>query len=141
MTVYIDGLLFLNFYFDFLLLLTVVILLKRNVKMFRIIFGAFIGSLTILVLFFKIDSMQLFFIKIYLSFIMCIVCFGYRNLKSFLVNVGVFYMVSILLGGFLYFLNITFSYKHDGLNFFNDGFSINALFLIIISPIILYYIL
>lgn len=139
MTVYIDGLLFLNFYLDFLLLLTVVILLKRNVKMFRIIFGAFIGSLTILVLFFKIDSMQLFFIKIYLSFIMCIVCFGYRNLKSFLVNVGVFYMVSILLGGFLYFLNITFSYKHDGLNFFNDGFSINALFLIIISPIILYF--
>ena len=50
MTVYIDGLLFLNFYLDFLLLLTVVILLKRNVKMFRIIFGAFIGSLTILVL-------------------------------------------------------------------------------------------
>ena len=139
MTVYIDGLLFLNFFLDFLLLLTVVILLKRNVKMFRIIFGAFIGSLTILVLFFKIDSMQLFFIKIYLSFIMCIVCFGYRNLKSFLVNVGVFYMVSILLGGFLYFLNITFSYKHDGLIFFNDGFSINALFLIIISPIILYF--
>ena len=48
-------------------------------------------------------------------------------------------MVSILLGGFLYFLNITFSYKHDGLIFFNDGFSINTLFLIIISPIILYF--
>ena len=87
MTVYIDGLLFLNFYLDFLLLLTVVILLKRNVKMFRIIFGAFIGSLTILVLFFKIGSLELFFIKIYLSFIMCIVCFVYRNLNSFLANV------------------------------------------------------
>ena len=32
MTVYIDGVLFLNFYLDFLLLLTVVVILKRNVK-------------------------------------------------------------------------------------------------------------
>lgn len=54
MTVYIDGLLFLNFYLDFLLLLTVVVALKRNVKVFRIILGAFVGSLTILVLFLKL---------------------------------------------------------------------------------------
>ena len=135
MTVYIDGLLFLNFYLDFLLLLTVVVILKRNVKLFRII----LGSLTILVLFFEIGSLELFFIKIYLSFIMCIVCFGYHNLKSFLINVGCFYMVSILLGGFLYFLNITFSYKNNGLVFFNNGISVNALFLILVSPIILYF--
>ena len=139
MTVYIDGLLFLNFYLDFLLLLTVVVILKRNVKLFRIILGAFLGSLTILVLFFEIGSLELFFIKIYLSFIMCIVCFGYHNLKSFLINVGCFYMVSILLGGFLYFLNITFSYKNNGLVFFNNGISVNALFLILMSPIILYF--
>ena len=139
MTVYIDGLLFLNFYLDFLLLLTVVVILKRNVKLFRIILGAFFGSLTILVLFFEVGSLELFFIKIYLSFIMCIVCFGYHNLKSFLINVGCFYMVSILLGGFLYFLNITFSYKNNGLVFFNNGISVNALFLILVSPIILYF--
>ena len=139
MTVYIDGLLFLNFYLDFLLLLTVVVILKKNVKLFRIILGSFLGSLTILVLFFEIGSLELFFIKIYLSFIMCIVCFGYHNLKSFLINVGCFYMVSILLGGFLYFLNITFSYKNNGLVFFNNGISVNALFLILVSPIILYF--
>ena len=139
MTVYIDGLLFLNFYLDFLLLLTVVVILKRNVKLFRIILGSFLGSLTILVLFFEIGSLELFFIKIYLSFIMCIVCFGYHNLKSFLINVGCFYMVSILLGGFLYFLNITFSYNNNGLVFFNNGISVNALFLILVSPIILYF--
>lgn len=139
MTIYVDGLLFLNFYLDFLLLLTVVVILKRNVKIFRVILGAFIGSLTILVLFFEIGSLELFFIKIYLSFIMCIVCFGYHNLKSFLTNVGCFYMVSVLLGGFLYFLNIMFSYKQKGLVFFNDGISVNALFLVIVSPVILYF--
>ncbi len=138
MTVYIDGLLFLNFYLDFLLLLTVVVILKRNVKIFRVILGAFVGSLTILVLFFEISSLELFFIKIYLSFLMCILCFGYHNLKMFLTNIFVFYIVSILLGGFLYFLNITFSYKSVGLVFINEGLSVNAIFLILVSPVILY---
>ena len=138
MIIYIDGLLFLNFYLDFLLLLTVVVILKKNVKIFRIVLGAFIGSLTILVLFFKIGSLELFFIKIYLSFIMCIVCFGYKSLRGFFIDIGCFYMVSILLGGFLFFFNINFSYAHNGIIFFNKGFSISILFLIIISPIILY---
>ena len=138
MTVYIDGLLFLNFYLDFLLLLTVVIILKRNVKIFRVILGAFIGGLTILVLFFKIESLELFFIKIYLSFIMCITCFGYNNLKNFLANIGLFYIVSILLGGFLYFINDSFGYMHEGLIFFNNGFSLNIFVLIILSPVILF---
>ena len=138
MTVYIDGVLFLNFYLDFLLLLTVVVILKRNVRIFRVILGAFVGSLTILVLFFEISSLELFFIKIYLSFLMCILCFGYHNLKMFLTNIFVFYIVSILLGGFLYFLNITFSYKSVGLVFINEGLSVNAIFLILVSPIILY---
>ena len=138
MTVYIDGVLFLNFYLDFLLLLTVVVILKRNVRIFRVVLGAFVGSLTILVLFFEISSLELFFIKIYLSFLMCILCFGYHNLKMFLTNIFTFYIVSILLGGFLYFLNITFSYKSVGLVFINNGLSVNAIFLILVSPVILY---
>ena len=138
MTVYIDGVLFLNFYLDFLLLLTVVVILKRNVRIFRVVLGAFVGSLTILVLFFEISSLELFFIKIYLSFLMCILCFGYHNLKMFLTNIFTFYIVSILLGGFLYFLNITFSYKSVGLVFINEGLSVNAIFLILVSPVILY---
>lgn len=138
MTVYIDGLLFLNFYLDFLLLLTVVVILKRNVKMFRIVLGAFIGSLTILVLFWDVSSLELFFIKIYLSFIMCIICFGFKGLKSFLINIGVFYVVSMLLGGFLYFLKDGLTYEHTGILFFKNGFNLSILFLIILSPIILF---
>ncbi len=138
MTVYIDGLLFLNFYLDFLLLLTVVIILKRNVRIFRIVLGAFTGSLTILVLFFDITSLQLFFLKIYVSFIMCIVCFGYKDLKSFLINVCCFYMISILLGGFLYVINDSLVYDNHGIVFFKNDFSLNILFLIIVSPIVMF---
>ena len=111
MTIYVDGLLFLNFFFDFLLLLSVSIILKRNVSIFRVIIGAFIGSLTILILFFKITSFELFLIKVYLSIIMCLVSFGYKDLKYTLKNILFLYLVSIILGGFLYMINIEFGYK------------------------------
>lgn len=138
MTIYIDGVLFLNFAFDFILLLTTKIVLKRNIKMFNIILGAFIGSLSTLVLFFKITTIQLFIIKIYLSILMILFTFYYKDLKYTITNLGVFYILSILLGGFLYLLNIEFSYKHEGLMFYNTGLSINVILLFIISPIILY---
>ena len=138
MTIYVDGLLFLNFFFDFLLLLSVSIILKRNVSIFRVIIGAFIGSLTILILFFKITSFELFLIKVYLSIIMCLVSFGYKDLKYTLKNILFLYLVSIILGGFLYMINIEFGYKNEGLVFINKGISLNVIFLIIFSPIVLY---
>ena len=128
----------LNFFFDFLLLMTTSIILKRNVCVFRIILGAFIGSFSILVLFFKINSIELILIKLYLGFLMCVFCFGYKNIKYFFINFFSFYLVSIFLGGFLYYLNLEFSYKHDGIIFYHRGVSINVIFLCIFSPIILY---
>ena len=47
-------------------------------------------------------------------------------------------MSSVILGGFLYLLNLEFSYKHVGIIFYNNGLSVNFIFLIIFSPIILY---
>ena len=138
MTIYVDGLLFFNFFFYFLLLLSVSIILKRNVSIFRVMIGAFIGSLTILILFFKITSFELFLIKVYLSIIMCLVSFGYKDLKYTLKNILFLYLVSIILGGFLYMINIEFGYKNKGLVFINNGFSLNVIFLIIFSPIVLY---
>lgn len=138
MTVYIDGVLFLNFAFDFILLLTTSIVLKRNTKIFNLVLGAFIGSLSTLILFINVNSIQLFIIKIYLSILMNLFSFYYKDIKYTLTNITTFYIVSILLGGFLYMLNIEFSYKHEGIIFYNNGLSINVIILFIISPIILY---
>ena len=69
---------------------------------------------------------------------MVIAAFGYYNIRYTLKNLLYFYFVSILLGGFLYFLNINFSYKNNGLVFYNNGLSINFVFLLISSPIILF---
>lgn len=138
MKIYLDLVMILNFCFDFLLLLSVSILLKRNIKIERIIFGSFIGGLSILTLFININSLELFIIKIIISIIMILISFGYKDIKYFLKNILFLYMASIILGGFLYFLNINFSYKNNGLIFYYKGISINFIFLIITSPIILY---
>lgn len=138
MKVYVDLLLLLNFSFDFILLLSVSILLRRMTSINRIILGAFIGSISILLLFININSLELFFLKIIVSILMVLVSFGYKSRKYFLKNIGFLYMSSVVLGGFLYFLNTQFSYKHQGLVFFHNGLSINFIFLIIFSPIIIY---
>lgn len=137
MKVYLDLIMIINFFFDFILLLSVSLLLKRNIKLNRIILGSFIGGLSILFLFIKINSIQLFIYKIIISIIMILVSFGYRNIKYTFINLLYLYIVSIFLGGGLYFLNIEFSYKHEGIIFYNNGFSINIIFIIVLTPIII----
>lgn len=138
MKIYVDFVLFLNFMIDLLLLFGVSIILKRNVSINRIILGAFFGSLSILFLFFNINSFLLTIFKILISIIMVIVAFGFKNIKYLFKNFIFLYLLGIVLGGVLYFLNIQFSYKQVGLIFFHSGISINIIFLIIVSPIVIY---
>lgn len=138
MKIYLDLVMLLNFSIDFILLLSVSIILKRKVKIYRILLGSFVGGLSILLLFFNINNITLFILKIIISILMCLITFKFNNIKYTLVNLLYLYMSSIILGGFLYLLNIEFSYKHVGIIFINNGLSINFIFLLITSPIILY---
>lgn len=138
MKIYLDLVLMLNFAFDFLLLLGVAILLRRNIKIRQVILGGIIGSLSIFILFIKINSFQLFIIKILISIIMVLITFGYKDIRYTLRNLFYLYTSSIILGGFLYYLNVEFSYKQEGLVFYHHGLSINVIFLVIFSPIIIY---
>lgn len=138
MKIYLDLVLFLNFSFDFILLLGVSVLLRRVVPVYKVLLGAFIGSLSILLLFFEMSSLVLFLLKVVISVIMIIVTFGYRDLRYTFKNLFYLYTSSMILGGFLYFLNVEFSYRQIGLIFYHQGLSVNVLVLIILSPIIIY---
>ena len=138
MKVYLDLILLLNFLFDFLLLLIVGILLRRNASVKRILLGSLIGSVSILFLFMDISSLELFVLKILMSILMVIVSFKYKDAKYTFRNILYLYTASIILGGFLYMLNIEFAYKQDGLVFYHNGLSINWIVLLVTSPIILY---
>lgn len=138
MKIYLDIVLLINFGFDFLLLLSVSLILRRNTSIYKLLIGSFIGSISILTLFMKINSIQLFFIKLIISILMCISSFKYKNLKYTIKNIIFLYLSSIVLGGALYLLNIEFSYKNQGIIFYKNKLSINFIILIITTPIILY---
>lgn len=138
MKVYVDMVFLLNFYLDFLLLMTTSIVLKRNASLKRLLLGTLLGSLSIFFLFFSLNQVLLFLFKVFIAIGMVLITFSFKDLKYTLNNLGYFYMVSVILGGFLYYLNVEFSYSHIGLIFFHHKMNISALFLLILSPIILY---
>ena len=136
MTIYLDLVFFINFFFDFLILFGTKNILKERIKLYRLILGSLLGSLSILFLFLKINSLELFILKILISMLMVLITFGKNNFfKTYLY----FYIISIFLGGGMYFLNNLFSVKHNGIIFINNGLSINIIVIIIISPFIVYY--
>lgn len=138
MKIYLDLLMTINFFFDFLLLLFVSLLLKRQVKINKIIHGAFIGGLSIIFLFMKLNSLELFLYKFIISILMILITFGYKNLKYTIANLGYLYIVSLFLGGALYFINNSMSYKHIGIIFYHNGLSINIFLILLLTPIIIY---
>lgn len=137
MKIYVDLVLFLNFFFDLVLLTGVDILLKRKTRIKRLLLGSIIGSLTIFLLFIKMNSLTFFLFKIVISILMIISTFGYKNKEYFFKNITYLYLLSIILGGGLYLLNISFSYDNEGLIFFHNGLGTNIILIIIISPFII----
>lgn len=137
MTVYLDLIFFINFFYDFLLLLTVSVVLKRSVKIYKHFISSFVGALSVFLLLININSLLLFILKITISIIMCLISFKYISLKYTFNNILYLYMCSIILAGFLYLLNMNISFKHIGLIFINKGYSVNYIFLLIIAPVIL----
>ena len=126
MKIYIDLVLILNFCYDFLILLTVDITLKRHMKIIRHIISSIIGSISVFILFLPFNSPILLLIKFLTSIIMILISFSYKNIKYFLTNLTYLYMCSIILGGFLYLLENQFNNKDE------------YILLVIIAPIILY---
>ncbi len=135
MKIYLDLVILINFFFDFIIIFATKCILKENAKLIRLIMAAIIGSASIILLFIPLNSFSLFLLKLLISIIIILTAFGRRN---FFKNLTYFYLVSIILGGFLYLLDISYTYENKGLLFFNNGLVLNFVVMIIISPIIIY---
>lgn len=125
MIIYIDLLLILNFIYDFLLLMTVSVTLKRTVKISRLLLGAFIGAISTFLIFLPINKFMILLLKIIVSIIMIIITYKYKDIKYFFNNIIYLYMCSVILAGFLYFLKIEFN-------------NLSYLISLIIAPVILF---
>ena len=138
MKIYLDIVIIINFFFDFLLLFSVSYILKRNTKIHRLIIGSLIGGVSLLSLFINMTSFELFLYKVIISILMIFISFGYKDIKYFINNIIYLYINSIILGGFLYFINNMFSYKTIGLIFINNGYSLNLLLVFLLTPLIIF---
>lgn len=134
MKIYIDLLILLNFILDFLLLMGVGIILNRQTNLKKLLISSIIGSITIISLFLSISSFSLFLIKLIISIIMVIVTFGYRDIYYTLKNLFYLYTISIILGGFFYFINIEFNLLLN-----TSGIVLNFIILLMCSPVVIYF--
>ena len=126
MKVYLDLVFILNFCYDFLLLLSVTIETKTYPKIKMLISGGLVGSLTLFLLFLPLNNFSLLIAKISTSILMILVSFGRKNITKYLKS---FYGNSIILGGILYALDLTFNTSKN---------TAILLLLIVIAPLILF---
>ena len=103
MNVYIEEVFILNFLLDFMILYGTKKLLKRNTRLIRLIISSIVGSFTTFILFININNLLLFILKIIISIILVLISFGYRNIIK---NTSYFYILSIIIGGSSYLLDI-----------------------------------
>lgn len=104
MRIYLDIYFLINYLFDFISLLTVSLILKRNIKLYRILLGSLIGSISIITLFIRMNSFGLLILKILLSIFIILITFNYKDKKYFFNNIYYFYIIEIILGGFIFLL-------------------------------------
>ncbi len=129
MVIYLDLIIFINFAFDFSLLETVDLLLKRNVPTRRIALGALLGEFSLITLFFSFDGFVEFLFKIMLSIVMCLGAFSYKDIKYTFYNTVYLYLTGIILGGFIYYLYNEFQIDNE--------IGLKYLLIIVLSPIVL----
>lgn len=133
MKIYIDLVLIINFFIDFLLLYAISKILKKIVKLKRLLLGSFIGSLSVIFIFFNLNSLELTIYKIILSMLIIISTFGLREFKK---TMFYFYLLSIILGGTLHLIN-----SITNINMFyskvNNPYLFNFIVLIISIPLII----
>ena len=135
MIVYLDLVFLINFIMDFYILSGVKFLLKLDTKIIRILLGSFVGSLSFILLFFSLSTFILNLLKIIISLLMVLVTFGKYK---FFNRLFYLYVISIFLGGSLYLINDSLGYEVSSGLFINNGYSINLIVLLIISPVIIF---
>ncbi|MBS4189140.1 sigma-E processing peptidase SpoIIGA [Bacillus sp. FJAT-49705] len=102
MEVYLDIIWVLNLLFDSLLLYLTALILKRNLKIWRLFAGGLVGSVIILL---SVTPLNTYsghpLTKLLFSIFMILIAFGYKRFRYFIKVLTTFYLMTFLVGGSL----------------------------------------
>ncbi|RSD28103.1 sigma-E processing peptidase SpoIIGA [Mesobacillus subterraneus] len=102
MKVYLDVIWALNLLFDTFLLYLTAIILKRQVKLWRLALGGAIGSMLIILSITPLHAAAGHPVgKLFFSILMVLAAFGYNRFRFFVKSLMTFYVTTFLLGGTL----------------------------------------
>lgn len=121
MKIYLDVIFLINFLYDFLILSSVSVLLKKHAKLSRLLISSLVGSVSLITLFISFDNFFLLIFKFILSLVMVIIAFG---VKRIIYNLFYMYVITVILGGTQYMLT-------------GNYYEVNIITFGIVSPIII----
>jgi len=105
---YVELLVIIDLLFNYVILLTVGVLLNRIVQFKRMFLAAVVGSSNIIFLFLKISTSILFISSLFFSLIMNLICFKYKDIIYTFKNILYMYFSGIFYAGFMYLINTKF---------------------------------
>ncbi len=100
MTVYLDVVFLENIIINYIIIYATGIISKAKIKQVKIVLGSAIGAIYALIYYiFKLKMYSSVILKIILSIVIIYVSFNSKNLKDFLKQILLFYLVSFVFGG------------------------------------------
>lgn len=137
MVIYVDVLIFINFIIDYILLKLTSIILQACCKTWRMIVGSLVASLFSLYIFLPAQNTYIDLIfRLICSLVTVLISFGYRNVKYFIRNVALFYILTFLFAGIIYFTQMIKPNSNINLNNGVVYFNISPVILITLSFVI-----
>ncbi len=138
-TIYIDVLIILNIYVNYLLLKTTAKITRSPVKFSRCIASAFYGSLfSLLILAPEIPTILNITIKLFAAVSISAVAFGIKGKKRLLINTSAFFTVNFIFGGVVYWIycQLRPGFMHFNNTYFYVNFSLPVL---VLTTAVLYF--
>lgn len=146
LTIYLDVIWLLNFFFDSFLLLLTSIILKRKVKKWRIFLGALIGSSIVLFYFTQYQGITSHpVMKLLYSILIVYSVFGFLKFRYFIKNLVTFYFITFMVGGGMlglhYFFQTDIAFMNGTLVTKSSGFGdpVSWITVLIGFPLVWYF--
>ena len=142
---YIEDIIIDNLIINFAILFVCKKVLKLNARNAFLVLGSVIGTISVIVFsIFQIDGIKLLLFKFFISILMVLLSFNYKNFKCFLLNYFCFLFSTALMGGMCFFISFSFgkSVVTDGVVSYELGLpmGIVILMIMIVSYVVIHFV-